>query len=108
MTSLLREKLLKDNPDLEESLAVNEKKRGLALAMRSLRKKAGLTQLGVAEKSGLSQSHVSKIEAATGPRPQTETLIKYAEACGADVWIEFLEKDARPAEAPTRLAVAAL
>lgn len=88
----LGEILLDADPELRASFEANTEKRDLALALRSLRRWAGLTQAEVAERSGLSQSHISKIEAATGPMPTTETLHRYAAACDAKVQIGFLAR----------------
>lgn len=99
MTTDLKRKLLGEDAELRASFERNTEKRNLALAVRAMRKWAGLTQVEVAELSGLSQSHVSKIESATGPMPQTETLQKYAAACKARVWIEFQPELRQPEEA---------
>ena len=108
MTSTLRTKLLKGNASLRKSFEANYQKRNLALAMRSMRKMAGLTQIAVAKRSGLSQSHISKIESATGKMPQPETLQKYADACGATAWIEFRPKGKQPELSDGCIAVAEL
>ena len=82
--------LLTEDESLRSSFDANMDKRNLALALRSLRRWAGLTQGDLAQRSGLSQSHISKIESATGPMPSTETLHRYAAACDARVRIDFL------------------
>lgn len=52
--------------------------------VRDLRGKAGMTQAALAEKSGLTQSHVSRIE--TGAHcPNHLTMRKLAEALGVEV-----------------------
>lgn len=90
--------LLAEDEALRNSFEAHSDKRTLALALRSLRRWAGLTQSDLAGRSGLSQSHISKIESATGPMPSTETLHRYAAACDARVRIDFLtrRKDAKP------------
>lgn len=90
----LRETLLAEDRELSASYERNAPKRKLALALRSLRKDAGLTQEQVAARSGLTQSHVSKMESATGPMPTTESLNRYADACGSDLCLSFPKKGA--------------
>lgn len=82
--------LLAEDEELRTSYEAHSDKRNLALALRSLRRWAGLTQADLSGRSGLSQSHISKIESATGPMPSTETLHRYAAACDARVRIDFL------------------
>ena len=84
--------LLAEDEALRASFEGHSDKRTLALALRSLRRWAGLTQADLAGRSGLSQSHISKIESATGPMPSTETLHRYAAACDARVRIDFLTR----------------
>jgi DNA-binding XRE family transcriptional regulator len=84
--------LLAEDEGLRTAFEAHSDKRNLALALRSLRRWAGLTQADLAERAGLSQSHVSKIESATGPMPSTETLHRYAAACDARVRIDFLTR----------------
>lgn len=86
----LSEALFGEDPALRASFDANAEKRDLALALRRVRRWAGLTQSEVAGRSGLKQSHVSKIESATGPMPTTETLRKFAAACRARVRIDFI------------------
>lgn len=88
----LRDALLAEDGELAASYERNAPKRRLALALRSLRKEAGLTQAQVAAQSGLTQSHVSKMESATGPMPTTESLNRYADACGSDLFLSFPKK----------------
>jgi DNA-binding XRE family transcriptional regulator len=88
----LADVLLAEDEGLRASFEGHSDKRTLALALRSLRRWAGLTQADLAGRSGLSQSHVSKIESATGPMPSTETLHRYAAACDARVRIDFLTR----------------
>ena len=85
----LTETLLAEDGGLRRSFAANAEKRGLALAARALRRASGLTQRQLAARARLSQSHVSKIESATGPMPSLTTLRRYAAACGAQVTIGF-------------------
>ena len=60
----------------------------LASAMIHARKQAGLTQAQVAERMGVDQSYVAKLE--SGKRmPPTKTLQSYAKATGTHLRIAF-------------------
>ncbi|MGC1496492.1 MAG: helix-turn-helix transcriptional regulator [Sulfitobacter sp.] len=85
----LRTKLLAEDKELRSSYQENTPKRNIALALRALRKQAKLTQQQVAERSGLTQSRVSKMEAPSGPMPTTDSLNKYADVCGSDLCVAF-------------------
>lgn len=87
--STLRDTLIAEDTALGEAHETNTPKRELALALRALRKRANLTQQQIAARSGLTQSRVSKMEAPNGPMPTTESLTRYAEACGSNLCIAF-------------------
>lgn len=82
--------ILAERPQLKASLERNRRKRDLALALRAVRKQAGLTQTDVARISGMKQSAISKLESPMGPMPETETIHRYAAACNATAHIGFL------------------
>lgn len=88
MTDLTKA-LADSNPQLAKALSENRRKRELAVTLRSLRHAANLTQVEVAERAGLDQSHISKLESATGAMPMIETLLKYAAACNAEMSLDF-------------------
>lgn len=97
----LTESLLKD-PEFRRAYDANRPKRELALTLRALRKAQGLTQAELAARAGLSQSHVSKLEAATGPMPEMETVRRYAGACGMAVQLDFVPLPAAGRRQPAR------
>jgi transcriptional regulator with XRE-family HTH domain len=102
---------LRKDPAFRKAYEANRPKRELALTLRKMRNAKGYTQADVAARSGLSQSHVSKLEAATGSMPEIETVRRYAEACGMGLRLDFQplgETDAaEPAsEAPPVVLVA--
>lgn len=90
-----RAKLLAEDKELLSSYEEHAPKRELALALRALRKHAKLTQQQVAARSGLTQSRVSKMEAPTGPMPTTDSLNRYADACGSNLCVAFPAKGTR-------------
>jgi len=66
--------------------AFHETYRQLALNIAYYRKKKGLTQLQLAEKAGISRTHLSNIEAPNVPTPfSTTTLFRLAEALGVEL-----------------------
>lgn len=93
--SKLRDRLLAGNEALRAEYEKTAPKRELALALRALRKSVNLTQQELAKRSGLTQSHISKMEAPDGPMPTDESKVKYAKACGADVLIGFPQAGTR-------------
>ena len=50
--------------------------------IKQLRKKAGLSQQKLAEKSGLSYTVITKIEQGVAKRPSIQTMVKLANAFG--------------------------
>jgi len=50
--------------------------------IKQLRKKAGLSQQKLAEKSGLSYTVITKIEQGVAKRPSIQTMVKLADAFG--------------------------
>lgn len=86
MTSL-KSIMLAEDPKLEAEYDQTAIKRDIALMLRALRKKAGLTQTELAVRTGLSQSHISKIEAPTGGLPEIESCARYVHGCGQSLLI---------------------
>ena len=85
----LTEALAAQDSEFANAMDENKRKRKLAVTLRSLRNAASLTQTAVAERSGLKQSHISKLESATGAMPTLETLLRYAAACNAELSLDF-------------------
>lgn len=63
----------------------------LAHRLRSLRLEAGLTQVDLAERAGISNEFLSRIEHASGT-PSLETLARLAEGLGIELCELFQEK----------------
>ncbi|AFV87928.1 DNA-binding helix-turn-helix protein [Acidipropionibacterium acidipropionici ATCC 4875] len=66
-----------------------------AYRLRELREAAHLTQAQVAEKIGVSQRQVSKIETGDLNNSKLITVRKYMEAVGGDLAVEFVSGDMR-------------
>ena len=66
-----------------------------AFKLRELRQDAGLTQQQVAERIGVSQRQVSKIERGDLDSAKVGTIRGYLEAVGGELALEFVSGDAR-------------
>lgn len=66
-----------------------------AFKLRELRQDAGLTQQQVAERIGVSQRQVSKIERGDLDSAKIGTIRGYLEAVGGELALEFVSGDAR-------------
>lgn len=110
MTPTAKQRILRDDPDLRTAYEDSAPKRELAMALRALRARAGLTQVALAERSGLRQSQISRLESPDGPLPETETVRRYAAACDARLRMDFvaLGSPAASGESDGELAVAYL
>ncbi|MEM9541932.1 MAG: helix-turn-helix domain-containing protein [Cyanobacteria bacterium P01_E01_bin.42] len=86
------EELIPDTPEMclierQELFRV-----GLTQAMRSLRKKLGVTQKELAQRLGVTQSWVSKLESANNDHT-FESVLAYLDALGADFNVSILLGD---------------
>ena len=71
-------------PSVAAAREVFEKAYDIAMQILALREKAGLTQLELAERTGISQADISRIERGS-TSPTTKTLQRIAEALDAEV-----------------------
>lgn len=83
----MREQLHEARPDLAERQAKNARKRAIALKLRALRDARGLTQVEVAERAGMTQSVIARLEALSGPLPSLASIDRYVDACGGHMAI---------------------
>ena len=72
------------SPDAADDLAVHERAYSLALQIMDLRKKHGLTQAQLADRCGVDQADISRIERGV-IRPTEITLSRIADALDADL-----------------------
>lgn len=66
-----------------------------AFQLRELRKAAGLTQAQLAERIGVSQRQVSKIEHGDLNNSRLGTLRSYIDALGGELEVEYVAGDTR-------------
>ena len=66
-----------------------------AYRLRELREQAGLTQKQLAERIGVGQRQVSKIERGDLDNARIRTVRRYLEAVGGGLSLEYVESDER-------------
>ncbi|MCC8079303.1 MAG: helix-turn-helix domain-containing protein [Oscillospiraceae bacterium] len=76
------------NPSVKAEYDVLEPEFSLIRAMLDARREAGLTQKQLSERTGISQSDISKFETGNG-NPSLKTLQRLAAGMGMRVKIEF-------------------
>lgn len=81
------------NPDVRFEYEALEEEFSLMRALLEAREKAGLTQADVAQRMGITQPAVSKIE--SGRVSSLKTLTAYAKALGGEVKVEIAFKGAK-------------
>jgi ribosome-binding protein aMBF1 (putative translation factor) len=72
------------DPSAEAARDVFEKAYDIAMQIVALREQAGLTQVELAERTGISQADISRIERGA-TSPTAKTLQRIAEALNAEV-----------------------
>ena len=88
------------NPETRADYEAQAPKFELARELITARTRAGLTQTELAERMGVSQPVVARIEGSIGSHkhaPSLATLRKYADACGQRLVIRFEPKPERAA-----------
>lgn len=96
--ALLLEDFLRDRP--VDRHAIDEAKENMmaqvrAHRLRELRESAGLTQSDVAQRLGVSQRQVSKIERGEIETTKLGTIRNYLSAIGGSLSLEFIQGDIR-------------
>ena len=74
-------------PDEREEARFHRSEIRLGMSINALRHARGLTQAQLAERSGVPQGQISRIEQAVGVNPTQKTLLKLARALDADLRI---------------------
>lgn len=81
----LRDQILRDAPAAKELWDATRGKREIGLMLARIRKAAQLTQKELAERTGWDKAFISRLEGAQGGIPDTQTMARYADACGATI-----------------------
>ncbi|ATW34871.1 helix-turn-helix domain-containing protein [Candidatus Williamhamiltonella defendens] len=74
------------NPDVMAAYLAEKKEEELQELLADLRRKAGINSTQVAERMGITQPAVSKLEK-NASKASVSTLERYAAACGASIKI---------------------
>ncbi|WP_415692698.1 helix-turn-helix domain-containing protein [Gardnerella vaginalis] len=91
----LTDELIKD-PEFKKEYDALQPERDLTMSLVMARERAGLTQAELSEKTGISQSDISRLE--NGSRNPTIALLnRIANALNATCKIEFVPNVRRPA-----------
>lgn len=85
----VHERMMRDDPEYRREYEALEEEFSLIGAMLDARSKAGLTQAQVAERMGVKQPVVAKIEGGKS-NVSFDTLKRYAHATGCKVKVEFV------------------
>ena len=86
------EKLLK-NPEVRKKYEEERLKDKIAMEVKNLRKKNGLTQVALAEKIGSKQSAIARLESGKGDTiPTIPLLSKIAVSCNSEFDFRFKNK----------------
>jgi DNA-binding XRE family transcriptional regulator len=87
------DRLAKD-PDHREAIEALMTEMDVEQDLVALREERGLTQVQLAERSGLAQSTISKIEKGRVRNLELKTIVRIATALGARVKISFEKRSA--------------
>jgi transcriptional regulator with XRE-family HTH domain len=96
------EQIIPDTPEMQLIERQELFRLTLTQVMRNLRKNLGLTQAELAEKMGVGQSWVSKLESANNDH-DFESVLAYLDALGADFEVTILLKGKKVAVIPALL-----
>jgi ribosome-binding protein aMBF1 (putative translation factor) len=86
----LTEKLLEQDPSLQEEFVRAEQAWDIAFQIRDLREQAGLTQKQLAELTGTKQSNIARIEGADYTGYTLKTLEKVTKALRARLEVKIV------------------
>ncbi|MBF0482835.1 MAG: helix-turn-helix transcriptional regulator [Desulfovibrionaceae bacterium] len=84
----LHEQAMRDDPEYRREYEALEEEYNLVEAMLDARQQAGLTQAQVAERMGVKQPVVAKMEGGKS-NVSLDTLKRYAKATGTKIKVEF-------------------
>ncbi len=76
------EELLENDSELKERVQRNSNRWQMAKQLLASRKEAGLSQAALADRTGMDQAQISRMESVTGPSPDPASIHRYLSACG--------------------------
>lgn len=87
----IREKFEAEKPEIDKLAAVRARRRdriaAIVARIRQLRAEQGLTLAEISERTGIDGPALSRLENGKPANPSIETLMRYAEAVGAEISI---------------------
>lgn len=76
------QQLLEDDQELQQRVRRNAPRWHLAKQLLASRREAGLSQMQLAQATGMDQAQISRMESVTGPSPDTDSIHRYLAGCG--------------------------
>ena len=89
----VKQRFLAKSTDNRKAWSETEPKRAIGMALALYRAERGLSQKDVAEQAGWDKGFVLRLEGAQGGYPETATLQRYAEACGARLVVGLIDDE---------------
>jgi transcriptional regulator with XRE-family HTH domain len=81
---------LSRGPDARAQFVDSQVNKGIALQIRALRDRQGISQIELAEKTGMNQNAISRLESPRRGRPTISTLKRLAEALDVALVVRFV------------------
>jgi transcriptional regulator with XRE-family HTH domain len=76
------EEILENDSELKDRVQRNSNRWQMARQLLASRKEAGLSQTALAERTGMDQAQISRMESVSGPSPDPASIHRYLSACG--------------------------
>ena len=89
------DEILETDSELKERVQQNSNRWQMAKQLLASRKEAGLSQAGLAERTGMDQAQISRMESVTGPSPDQASIHRYLSACGFVAGVVWGKADRR-------------
>jgi transcriptional regulator with XRE-family HTH domain len=80
-----RERMEIARPDVVERQKRNRRKSNIALQLRTLRDRQGMTEADVARATGMTKVRIAQMESLVGVLPSIEDLERFALVCGGSI-----------------------
>ena len=84
-SNFLQKALHRAHPQLAGHQAKNSRKREIAIKLRALRDKRGMSQEEIAAAAGMTQSVIARLESLSGSIPSLGSIERYVDACDGDL-----------------------
>jgi transcriptional regulator with XRE-family HTH domain len=89
----VHEEILREFPPVEKLWRETKPRRRISLMLVRLRKERGLSQKQIAERAGWDKAFVSRLESSSDRLPDSDTVARYAAACGLTAGVVIGEPD---------------